>query len=56
MSKTKAVDFKPFMTCSECAKTLNELTKHKQDFLRERAQLMRCQGCERLQELKKDER
>ena len=50
-------DFKmvKYMTCAECIKLLNSLDKCKQGHLRQRANLARCQGCERLAEIKKTE-
>lgn len=39
----------------ECAITLNNLNKTKQEFLKGRSKLSRCQGCDKLRELKQDE-
>lgn len=51
-------DFKmvQYMTCTECVKKLNSLDNQKQSFLRQRSGLARCQGCERLAEIKPKDR
>jgi hypothetical protein len=48
------VVFVKHITCSECAKIMNRLDKEKQKHLKERSQLMRCRGCERLRDTKED--
>lgn len=49
------VEFVEFFACCECAEKLNELERHKQEILKTRAKLSRCQGCARLLDLKKEE-
>lgn len=46
------VVFVKHITCSECAKILNRIDKARQKHLKERSQLMRCRGCEKLRDNK----